>query len=187
MAKTFKDSKKAKLNRAADRSIEGPKYQAENPEETTNPEETKNNIENNTPAKPWEMDENTKKEINSKSEEVAKAVMEENDIAKEEEEFFNYVERYTDGFKELLVSRDYMNAISGARTRPKGKIEDMDYHIKLSELLNKIGTPMRETEEELLKKAYEGPDFSDTEKKIIFKRLNAINPERYPDLEENQK
>lgn len=128
--------------------------------------------------KPWTID-----NVKEAQEAAAKVASE----VQEEQEFFEYVKNYTNGFTDSLQSRDMLKAEGKAKVYNRGKIEDFDNHMRLRDLLTRMGMTVRIKEEVVLISAYGSQNYSEVEKKIIYKRLNAINPEKYPDIEGQQK
>lgn len=131
-----------------------------------------------TSKKPWEIE--NINEVQALTAEVAMAM-------KEEQDFFDYVKNYTNGFKDSLQPREILEALGERKKYNKGRLEDFDKHMKLRDLLSRMGMSSSIKEEEILRIAYGSQNYSEVEKKIIYSRLNIINPEKYPDMEEQQK
>ncbi len=131
------------------------------------------------PKKSWEINDEDKRAIEEKSAKVAKAIQ-------EDQEFYEFAKKYTNNFQELLASRDVDISTGRRNSRPKAKAEDMDKFIRLSDLINKLDLK-RVNEEESLSIAYNAGRYNDIERRIIYSRLNAINPNKYPKLEDVQK
>jgi len=134
--------------------------------------------EEETNKKPWTIE--NINEVQASTAEVARAM-------KEEQDFFEYVKNYTNGFKDSLQPREILEALGKRKTYNKGKIEDFEKHMKLRDLLARMGMSSSVKEEEILRIAYGSQNYSEVEKKIIYSRLNNINPEKYPDMEGQQK